>query len=288
MPDNSVRLASIVIPVYNEAASVRRVLDRVCALRIPGAELEIIVVNDGSTDQTAEILDAYEFPPRVCGRVHHAPANLGKGAAMRTGIALAAGDAIAFQDGDLELDPDDLPALLEPVISGKAPVVFGSRFLAGYSRGVPLQTRWGNWFLTLATNVLFGARLTDMACGYKVLSRATAQSVRLRTVGFEIEPEITAKLCRLGIPIHELPVRYQPRTVAEGKKIRARDGLQYLRTLIAIRFASRTACERPPAPPRQREIRRASMPTHALPTFNSDSREAVAARHVDAIPRSRA
>ncbi len=251
------QVVSIIIPAFNEERSIQQVLDRVCALRFERAKTEIVVVNDGSSDATRQILDRYRFPPDVRGIVFHSPANFGKGGALRNGIGLANGAVLAFQDGDLELDPDDLPKLVAPVLAGQAEVVYGSRFKAGFDRSVPAVTRWANWFLTRVTNVLYAARLTDMACGYKILSRATAARLRLRATGFEIEPEITAKLLRLGYKIQELPVSYKPRSVAEGKKVRWHDGVMYLRVLARIRFSAISACQQRAAT-EPRELLRAS------------------------------
>jgi glycosyltransferase involved in cell wall biosynthesis len=237
-------LVSLIIPCYNEEATIEEVLTRLAALRIDGAETEIVVVNDGSTDRTAERIEGFPFPPGVRSRIYHAPINFGKGAGVRVGMALASGDVIAIQDADLELDPADLPQLIAPVVRGEAEVMFGSRFLDGFNQGIPRKTRLANWFLAAATNLLFGGGLTDMETAYKVFSRRVRDRLRLRCVEFDIEPEITAKMLRLGCQIQELPIRYRPRTAAQGKTIGLWDGIDALWTLWRIRWLPLSKCER--------------------------------------------
>lgn len=238
-------IVSIIIPCYNEEKTIQAVLERVVKLPLDGATKEIIVVNDGSTDGTRKAIDGFVFPPDVVPRIHHSPTNLGKGAGLRIGMALATGDVIAFQDADLELAPEELPKLIRPVLEGQADVVYGSRFRAGLNAHVPRHTRWANWLLSTTTNLLFGARITDMETAYKVFSRTVRDHVRLRCVGFDIEPEITAKILRLGFRIEEMPITYAPRSVAQGKKIGWADGVEALRTLWRLRWVPRSACERP-------------------------------------------
>jgi glycosyltransferase involved in cell wall biosynthesis len=183
--------------------------------------------------------------------VHRLPVNLGKGAAVRTGVALATGEWLVVQDADLELCPEELPTVLGPLLDGEAQVVYGSRFRNG--RGAaPLLLYWANRALTLATNVLYWSRLTDEATGYKAFSRELWLDLNLSAFGFELCPEVTAKLLRRGIPITEVPITYHPRSKRQGKKLRAlRDGLRALWTLIKWRFLplgrSNTSIADPPA-----------------------------------------
>jgi glycosyltransferase involved in cell wall biosynthesis len=228
-------LVSIVIPVYNEALLLPMVLDRVAAAPLPeGCEKEIVVVNDGSTDTTVEVLERYRHLPFVV--VHHSPVNFGKGAAVRLGLTRSSGDIILIQDGDLEYDPRDYPAVLAPLVSGTADVVFGSRFLKGV-RGMKKRNWIANKILTYTSNILFGARLTDQATAYKAFRREVIQRLRLRCIRFEFCAEVTAKVRRLGYRIREVPISYNPRGVLEGKKIRWQDGVEALFTLIRYRFA---------------------------------------------------
>ena len=212
-------MLSVIVPVYNECASVEAALRRVAAVPI---EKEIIVVDDGSTDGCREILDrlASELPIQVHGH----PKNLGKGAAVQTGLRAAGGAIVLIQDADLEYDPDDYPALLRPIQTGRADVVYGSRFL-GPHRASYFWHRLGNWIVTTFVNVLFNSSLTDVETGYKVFRREVIQGIRLRSKGFEFEIEITCKLLRGGRTIFEVPISYYGRTYAEGKKITWRDGL---------------------------------------------------------------
>ncbi len=226
-------LLSIIVPVYNEAATSRALIDRLLAIDLP-LPREILVVNDGSTDGTRDVLDAAarERLPIV---VLHAARNAGKGSAVRRGLQQARGSIVAIQDADLELDPGQLGSLVEPILCGAAQVVYGSRFARGPA-GAPRLTYAANRVLTVATNLLFGAALTDMETCYKVMRVEVAQSLELSAERFDIEPEITARLLRRGYRIHEVPVRYDPRSRREGKKIRWRDGLRALQVLVRERF----------------------------------------------------
>ena len=226
-------LLSIIVPVYNEVATSRAVLDRLLAVDLP-LPREIIVVDDGSTDGTAQVLDAAvgEHLPLV---VFHAERNGGKGSAIRLGLQHARGSIIAIQDADLELDPQQLADLVEPILRGAADVVYGSRFLRGRA-GAPLVTFVANRVLTGMTNLLFGASLTDMETCYKVMRVEVARSLELNADRFDIEPQITARLLRRGHRIHERPVRFEPRSRAQGKKIGWRDGVHALRVLVGERL----------------------------------------------------
>jgi dolichol-phosphate mannosyltransferase len=225
-------LISIVVPVYNEAQTVAEVIERLIAIDLP-APREILVVNDGSTDGTREVLD--RIPPRPELRIIHAERNAGKGSAIRIGFARAAGTIVAIQDADLELDPAQIAELVRPILSGQTRVVYGSRFLAGRP-DAPWLSIFANQVLTGATNVLFGGRLTDMETCYKVMTTEVARSLGLECNRFDIEPEISAKLLRDGHSILELPVRFEPRSRAQGKKIGWRDGVQAIKTLVKYRF----------------------------------------------------
>ncbi|HET6958278.1 MAG TPA: glycosyltransferase family 2 protein, partial [Vicinamibacterales bacterium] len=210
---------TVIIPVYNEAQTISQVVDRVRAVDIGDIEKEIIIANDGSSDGTARAIEASHWvtDPRI--RVYDNPINVGKGAAVRVGLKYATGDIILIQDADLELDPEEYSGLLEPLLAGRSDVVYGSRFLTPSSR-VSLRARIGNQLLTSLTNLLFRARLTDMETAYKVFRRESLEGVRLRCVGFDFEPELTAKFLLAGRRIVEVPVRYNPRRIDEGKKIR--------------------------------------------------------------------
>ena len=226
---------SVIIPVYNEEQTIQEVLERVAAVDLAGIEKEIVIANDGSTDGTRRVIDERHLPANLPVHVYHSPINLGKGAAVRMGLAFATGDVLLIQDADLELDPNEYSALLQPIAAGRADVVYGSRFLAPSGR-VPGKTRAANRFLTVLTNLLFGGRLTDMETAYKVMRRTALEGVRLRCVGFDIEPELTARLLRAGRRIVEVPISYNPRTEDEGKKMRWVDGLDAVYTLFKCRF----------------------------------------------------
>jgi glycosyltransferase involved in cell wall biosynthesis len=226
---------SVIIPVYNEEQTIDEVIARVSAVDLPGIEKEIIIANDGSTDGTRAIIDARKWPSDAPVHVYHSPINLGKGAAVRISLAFATGDVLLVQDADLELDPSEYGRLLEPLTAGRADVVYGSRFL-GQNRRIPGRTRAANRFLTMLTNVLYGSTLTDMETAYKVMRREALSGIRLRTVGFDIEPELTAKLLLAGRRIVEVPISYNPRSRNEGKKMRWIDGVDAIYTLLKCRF----------------------------------------------------
>ena len=241
MPDTSTSvpqarkapLISIVVPVYNESRTVADVIERLLSIDLP-APREILVVNDGSTDGTREVLD--RIPARPDLRIVHAERNGGKGSAIRLGFAQAAGTIVAIQDADLELDPAQIADLVRPILAGETQVVYGSRFLAGRP-DAPWVSILANQVLTGVTNVLFGGRLTDMETCYKVMTAEVARSLNLERNRFDIEPEISAKLLRAGHRILELPVRFEPRSRAQGKKIGWRDGVQAIGVLIRYRVS---------------------------------------------------
>jgi glycosyltransferase involved in cell wall biosynthesis len=223
---------SVIIPVYNERATIEEILKRVLAVEM---DLEVVVVDDASTDGTREYLQSLS-PLQIKILLH--PQNRGKGAAIRTGLSQAGGEAVIIQDADLEYDPQDYHKLLAPIIQGKAEVVYGSRFL---DAGNPRRGRfhyWGNRTLTWFTNLLYGGKLTDEATCYKVVKMELLRSLDLRCERFEFCPEVTAKILRKKIPITEVPITYFPRSFAEGKKIRLQDGFEALFTLLRYRFWS--------------------------------------------------
>ena len=227
---------SIIIPVYNEAQTISEIVERVRSVDIGPIEKEIIIANDGSVDGTRQAIDSSRWAgdPRI--RVYDSPINVGKGAAVRIGLKYASGDVILIQDADLELDPQEYGGLLAPILEGRTDVVYGSRFLSP-AAPVPFRARFGNRLLTWLTNVLFRARLIDMETAYKVFRREAIAGVRLRCVGFDFEPELTAKLLRAGRRIVEVPVRYNPRRADEGKKIRWTDGVDAVYALVKCRLA---------------------------------------------------
>jgi glycosyltransferase involved in cell wall biosynthesis len=229
---NSPRLLSIVIPVYNEHELVPRLLSRVEAVGLPdGVAKEIVMVDDHSTDGTREWLKTLQAH-RPDLRIAFHETNRGKGAALRTGFGVASGDIVLVQDADLEYDPREYPVLIEPILDGRADVVFGTRFLGHTHRVLYYWHAVGNWLLTMLSNMLSNVNLTDMECCYKVFRREVLDGLDLREDRFGFEPEITAKVARLGCRIYEVPVSYSGRTYAEGKKINWRDGVSAIRCIL--------------------------------------------------------
>jgi glycosyltransferase involved in cell wall biosynthesis len=226
---------SVIVPVFNEEQTIGEVIDRIFAVDIGDIEKEIIVANDGSSDRTPLAIAASRWRGDARLRVFEHAINLGKGAAIRLGLRHATGDVMLIQDADLELHPREYGALLAPILAGDADVVYGSRFLHG-QRNISLRTRLANRGLTLAANVLFAGRLTDMETGFKVFRRDALSGITLRCVGFDFEPEVTAKLLLAGRRIREVPIAYQPRRTDEGKKIRWIDGLDALYVLLRCRI----------------------------------------------------
>jgi glycosyltransferase involved in cell wall biosynthesis len=217
------------MPVYNEKATLRRVVERVASV---GLELELLCVDDGSSDGSREILAELqqEFPFM---RVFLQPQNLGKGAALRRGIQEAVGDCVIIQDADLEYDPADYRRLLEPLESGQADVVYGSRFLgAGPHRVLYFWHSVGNWFLTLVSNMITNLNMTDMETCYKVFRREVIQSIPLEEDRFGFEPEVTVKIAKRNLRVYEVGISYWGRTYAEGKKIGWKDGVRALWCLL--------------------------------------------------------
>jgi len=224
-------LLSVVIPVYNERDTIARVLARLRALPLP---LEIIVVDDESTDGTVDKLAKIRELMDIM--VLFKPRNQGKGAALRTGFRHASGDVVIVQDADLEYDPRDIPALLEPIVKKQADVVYGSRFAKRGAVGSSWLHRFGNRFLTNCSNLFTGLRLTDMETCYKAFPRELLQRLELKQNRFGFEPEITAKLARSGATVCELPIRYVARDWEEGKKIGLRDGIHAIYCILRYAF----------------------------------------------------
>lgn len=227
---------SVIIPCYNEKGTVTEVVSKVLAVQLPaGVEREVIVVCDGSTDGTRELLAEHYGSGQGPVKALFHDANYGKGRAVRTGAAAATGDFLLVQDADLELSVSDYPALLAPALEGGAEVVFGSRAEAGFSK-MYAHSRFANRVLTFVTNLLYGARLSDQACGYKLISLEAYRSIRLELDGFEFCSEIAAKLLKQGRKIAEVQVQYYPRNYGQGKKINWRDGFRAVWTLLKYRF----------------------------------------------------
>jgi len=219
---------SVVIPIYNESATIEQLVSRVRAVPI---DKELVIVDDGSTDGTADILRVLSADADV--RVFRHEANQGKGAALRTGFKEAVGDIVIVQDADLEYDPREYPRLIQPILDGKADVVFGSRFVGSESHRVMYFWHYlGNRFLTLLSNCFTNLNLTDMEACYKVFRREVIQGIEIQESRFGFEPEITAKVAALGCPIYEVGISYSGRTYAEGKKIGWKDGVSALWCVI--------------------------------------------------------
>jgi glycosyltransferase involved in cell wall biosynthesis len=226
---------SVVIPVYNERDTWRSLVEKVqAAVLPPGVALQIILVDDCSSDGTRQQLEAFASErPEATVRFH--ARNQGKGAALRTGFAAASGDFVVVQDADLEYDPGDYPALLEPLLAGQADVVYGSRFLNAPRPTGHLRNYLANRFLTWLSNRTTGLHLTDMETCYKMFRREVLRQIVLEQDRFGFEPEITAKLAALKVRVLERPIRYRPRTAREGKKIKMKDGLEAIRVILKYR-----------------------------------------------------
>ena len=230
---------SVIIAAYNEERTVVEIVERVRAVPL---DIEIVAVNDCSSDGTGELLERLKRDHLVQAVEHH-PVNRGKGAAIRTGIAKASGDVIVVQDADLEYDPAEYPVLLAPILAGKADAVFGSRFLGGPHRVLYFWHSIGNRFLTLFSNMLTDLNLTDMETCYKMVRAPLMKSLVLTSDRFGFEPEITARLAQAEARIWEVPISYSGRTYEEGKKIGWRDGLAAIRHIMWFNLRSSTPRE---------------------------------------------
>ncbi|HUP32687.1 MAG TPA: glycosyltransferase family 2 protein [Gaiellaceae bacterium] len=225
---------SILVPVYNERDTVERAVQQILDVNYPVESFELVVVDDGSTDGTRELLRSASWPENV--RVHFHDRNRGKGAAVRTALDHARGTYSTIMDADLEYDPVNLPKLLQPLRDGEAEAVFGARGFASHT----VYSFWyviGNRGVSFAANLLFNTWISDIMTCHKMMSTALFRSLRLREPGFGIEPEITARLVRAGVRIYEVPITYRARSRGEGKKLTAVDGLRVLRTLLRCRVA---------------------------------------------------
>jgi glycosyltransferase involved in cell wall biosynthesis len=238
---------SILVPVYNESRTIAEILRRVRAVR-PEVEVgygpdsgttieyerEIVIVDDGSTDDTRRILESERTAPDAVVLLHDE--NQGKGAAVRTALHNATGDILLIQDADLEYDPRDYATLLQPILEGRSQAVYGSRFRGGPTKAMFFWHMVGNQFLTLVTNLLYDSTLTDMETCYKVITREIADRLDLRSARWGFDPEITAQILRAGYRIYEVPITYTGREFEEGKKITWRDAFVVLWTLVKYRF----------------------------------------------------
>lgn len=226
---------SIIIPVYNEEKTVLEIINKLTSLK---DVYEVVVVNDGSTDKTLEHLQKFhkKLPSEKAKKIHiFSKENGGKGSAVRYGLEKITGTHVLIQDADLEYDPDDIEALLDPIKKGRVEVVYGSRFLGPHSN-LLFWHRVGNSFLNLAVNVLYNTTLSDMETCYKVLPAELMKSLDLKEDKFELEPEITCKVLRRGINIYEVPISYVGRDFSQGKKITWKDGFGALWTILKLRF----------------------------------------------------
>jgi glycosyltransferase involved in cell wall biosynthesis len=222
---------TVIMPLFNERATVAEIIRRMRMVELP-VVLHVIVVDDGSSDGSDKVLKALEDSTV---RVMSHQENMGKGAAIRTALAEARGDLILIQDADLEYDPDDWPRLLDPIMKGKAHVVYGSRFTGERKNMLPLHW-FGNRILSLVTNILYSSTLSDMETCYKMFDAQVLEGMTIVSNRFEFEPEITAKVLRRGHRIYEVPISYAGREPDEGKKITWRDGFSALSALVRFRF----------------------------------------------------
>ena len=226
---------SIVIPCYNEEATIAAILQRIDAVDLGEVEKEIIIVDDGSKDSTPQILSSYNGKYKTILN----ETNKGKGHALRIGFERCTGDVVIVQDADLEYAPEEYGKLIQPILDGEYKVVYGSRILNKTNeRHSALRFYYGGLLVTWVTNLLYGSRLTDEPTCYKVFDRELLMSIPLECEGFEFCPEVTAKILKRKIPILEIPITYMPRNIEEGKKIRWYDGLEAIWTLVKYRFTT--------------------------------------------------
>ncbi|MBW1710234.1 MAG: glycosyltransferase family 2 protein [Deltaproteobacteria bacterium] len=223
---------TVIIPVFNERETILKILDLVVAVDI---DKEIIVVDDGSTDSTVETLKAAETRYPGAQMLYH-DRNRGKGAAIRTALSKARGRFTIIQDADLEYDPKEYPQMLAPLLEGRTKAVYGSRILGSNKARSYNRYYWGGRLLSFVTNILYASAITDESTCYKAIETNMLRNLNLAAEGFEFCPEVTAKLLRAGVTIHEVPISYHPRSFEEGKKIKPKDGLIAIWTLIKYRF----------------------------------------------------
>ncbi len=230
---------SVIIPLYNEINNIKELLNRINKIDI---DKEIVIVDDGSTDGSREWLE--ELKEGNVKKAFHEK-NQGKGMAIRTGIEHATGDIIIIQDADLEYDPEDYYELVKPIQEGKTQVVYGSRMLGNIIKNMKSKHSeayhtyyYGGKILTLISNILYNAKITDEPTCYKVFKSDVLKNINLKCKGFEFCPEVTAKVKKKGYNIHEVPIKYNPRTINEGKKIKFKDGFEAVWTLIKYRFVN--------------------------------------------------
>jgi len=229
--DHSAPLLTVIIPVYNEVRSLQLIIERV---KRASYSKQIIAVDDGSTDGTSQLLARLADPPHVEALFHGD--NKGKGAAIRTALERAVGEFTIIQDADLEYDPEDFPCLMAPMLAGEADAVYGSRYLSGLNNFHGRRYfDYGVKVLNLAVHTIYGVTITDEATCYKLFPTHALRAMDLKCKAFEFCPEVTAKACRLGLRIMEVPIRYTPRSIADGKKIRLKDGVDALWTLWQYR-----------------------------------------------------
>ncbi|MDO5554133.1 MAG: glycosyltransferase family 2 protein [Planctomycetia bacterium] len=240
------RLLSVLMPVYNEEKFLSRIVERVLAVRLPeDVTREIVMVNDASTDKTAEVMTELSSRYEGVVRAFHQPYNQGKGAAIRAAIKEMRGDMAIIQDADLEYNPDEYPLVLAPLLDGRADVVYGSRFATRPERKVLFyHHKLGNLFLTHFSNWMTGLDLTDMETCYKAIRGDILKSIPLRSNRFGIEPELTAKIARRKLTVYEVPISYDGRQYAQGKKIGWKDGISALWTIIKYRICDDSAYPR--------------------------------------------
>ena len=226
---------SIIVPAYNEEKTIVEMINRVLKVPLNNIKKEIIVVDDFSTDKTKEVLDKIKSDSI---KIFYHQKNMGKGSAIRTALQHATGDIILIQDADLEYNPEEYPKLIKPILDKKTKVVYGSRlsYIKEHKGNMYWLHYFGNWVLTLITNLLFNSRLTDMETCYKVFTKDVIENIKLRSKKFDFEPEITAKILKKGYKIYEIPISFQARKFEEGKKITWRDGIKALYYLIKYRF----------------------------------------------------
>lgn len=241
---NSSTTLSIVIPVYNEEKTIREILTALVDLKIPEVKKEIIVVDDGSKDNSKKIIRKVQSGNKIITFIEHKQ-NKGKGAAVQTGLRLAKGDFMMVQDADLEYDPNDIPRLLKPLLDGKFKVVYGTRLrrwpnFKKEERTFRFLSHYlGNRMLSLITTVLYGSVVTDMETCYKLFAKDAFKGIKLNSRSFDFEPEITAKFLKKGLKIHEIDIVTNPRGYEEGKKLNTiRDGVKALWTLVKYRFVN--------------------------------------------------